>query len=152
MTADIQRSKKYEQIGKELIKSIPFLHYIKDCKIRIAYVTSDEVKEKSGGRIVYADCNKVDELVKLWCKYDFIIRIYEENVTGMSENQLKILLYHELLHVGINDKTLEPKYICNPHDIEDFAEILDTFGVHWAEIGADVPKIEDVVEWQTRET
>ena len=70
----------------------------------------------------------------------------------MSENQLKILLYHELLHVGINDKTLEPKYICNPHDIEDFAEILDTFGVHWAEIGADVPKIEDVVEWQTRET
>ena len=141
---EITKSKEYEKIAKELIKNIPSLYPISASGIKIAYVSSSGKNIKPKGKMVYADCNKVQAVCKPWCKYDFIIRVYEEAVIGLTRNQLKILLYHELLHVGIDDRTLEPKYIINSHDIEDFLEIVDTFGTHWADVGQVVPDIENI--------
>ena len=57
---------------------------------------------------------------------------YEPNIITFNEDQLRTLLFHELLHVkiDISDDGTE-KYGTNPHDIEDFREIIDRFGMDW---------------------
>ena len=50
----------------------------------------------------------------------------------MSDEQMEILLYHELLHVGMDDTGEEVKYIVNPHDVEDFRAVIDRYGIDWA--------------------
>ena len=57
---------------------------------------------------------------------------YCPNVSGMSDEQMEILLYHELLHVGMDDTGEEVKYIVNPHDVEDFRAVIDRYGIDWA--------------------
>ncbi len=147
MNKVIQTSKKYERLANKVISSVDALHFIKDCGIKIAYLTSTEEK-KSNKKIVYADCRKVDEIYSPWCKYDFIITFYTTNCVMLDNNQLKILAYHELLHVGIDEKTTDVKYVTVPHDIEDFTDIVDKFGLHWNEYGADTPKFEDIVAYE----
>lgn len=63
---------------------------------------------------------------------DFTITIFEPNIIGFSEYQLRILLFHELLHVGY-DLEEDRKYI-KPHDLEDFKIIIDEFGTDWAKV------------------
>jgi len=58
--------------------------------------------------------------------------IYETNTAGMTEQQLRILLYHELLHVGIDEAGEGLKYVITPHDIEDFRKVIDRYGIDWA--------------------
>jgi hypothetical protein len=46
---------------------------------------------------------------------------------------MEILLYHELLHVGIKeDGEGEYIYSVNPHEIEDFKTIINQYGMDWA--------------------
>ncbi|MBE5846227.1 MAG: hypothetical protein E7300_00945 [Lachnospiraceae bacterium] len=137
---DIQRAPEYGAIARKIIRHIPELRFIRDAKIRIAYLSSDEEKHH-GPKTVFADCRKVDPIYSPWCKYDFLITVYAPNVADFTENQIKVLLWHELLHVGLDDKTLDPKYIVNPHDIEEFRVIMDRFGVDWSEPGRDLPDI-----------
>ena len=136
-------------MGEELIKRVPELKWINDCKVKIAYLESTQKKNKNR-KIVYADCRKVEEWVQVFCKYDFVVTVYVDNCMGLTENQMRIVMWHELLHVGMEEGTLNPIYICNPHDIEDFRSITDRFGIDWAEPGADVPNIWDVIEDERR--
>jgi hypothetical protein len=54
------------------------------------------------------------------------------NVDGMTERQLEILMYHELLHVGMTEDGEDVKYIVNPHDVEEFRTIIDKYGIDWS--------------------
>ena len=141
----IERSNEYKKMGELLIKKVPELQWIKECKIKIAYLESTQKKTK-GKKTVYADCRKVEEWVQVFCKYDFVITVYVDNCMGMTKNQMELLMWHELLHIGIEDGTLNPIYIVNPHDVEDFRSIIDRFGIGWAEPGAEIPSIWDVLE------
>lgn len=146
----IERSNEYKKMGELLIKKVPELQWIKECKIKIAYLESTQKKTK-GKKTVYADCRKVEEWVQVFCKYDFVITVYVDNCMGMTKNQMELLMWHELLHIGIEDGTLNPIYIVNPHDVEDFRSIIDRFGIGWAEPGAEIPSIWDVLEDEQRE-
>ena len=54
----------------------------------------------------------------------------------MSEKQMEVLLFHELLHVGIErGPDGEETYSVNKHDLEDFKVIIDRYGTEWAEVG-----------------
>lgn len=128
-----------------LIKKIPELSWIKDYKVKIAYLESTEKKKHNRG-VVYADCRKVDLWMQVFCKYDFVITVYVDNCMGLTENQMQIVMWHELLHVGLDGGTLNPIYIVNPHDIEDFRSITDRFGTDWNEPGAEIPSIWEVLE------
>ena len=121
------KSPEYRRLGERIIKEHEDLHWIKECKISIGYVESDKDK-RTNGKIIYADCNKVQPLYKAYVPYDFIIRLYTTNTLMLDEKQLDILMYHELLHVGMEDNG-EPKIV--PHDIEDFKCILDRYGLDW---------------------
>ena len=60
---------------------------------------------------------------------DFTITVFEPNCEGMTDEQLRILLLHELMHVGITiDKDGAEAYHIVPHDLEDFRAIVGRFG------------------------
>lgn len=125
----------YAELGEHVIESERSLQWIRQADVRIGFLRSFKEK-KRGGREVFGECIKVSELYEPFCPYDFLIVIYEQNIIGMTEEQLYILMHHELLHIGVSEKNGELKYIVNPHDIEDFNEIISRYGLHWADPGA----------------
>ena len=62
---------------------------------------------------------------------DYMSRHYEKLEKRFTDEQIRILIFHELLHVAITKDGNEESYSVNPHDIEDFNEIIDRFGLDW---------------------
>lgn len=118
-------------LGENLIRAEKTLRWIMHADIRIGFMVSDKEKKK-GGKPVLGDCRIVPEPWSTFCPYDFLITVYLPNTAGMTDRQLQILLHHELLHVGMREKDGEPVYNVNPHDIEEFREIADRYGIDWA--------------------
>jgi hypothetical protein len=130
---DAEPSKELKALGERIIKRFPEFSFIKEYDIRIGYVISYE--RKNGAKIVYADCRKLQEPIKAYLPFDFLITFYDWHTGHMTENQKKLLMKHELKHVGIGMKGLK----ITPHDIEDFKDILDEYGTDWTE--KEVPDI-----------
>ena len=124
-------SEEYSNIAAELIKKEPLLADIRQSEATIVYLSSDKEK-KSKGKAVCGECEKIPDKYKWAIPADFTITIYEPNVITFTDEQIKILLLHELLHVGIEIQGdgLE-KYSIRPHDIEDFRAIIDRYGLDW---------------------
>ncbi len=126
---------KYREIAQELIDTEPELDYIKQSDVRIVYLSSD-YKKVAKGRKVNGQCEKVKDSDK-WAKdCDFTITVFEPNVVGWTDEKLRILLFHELLHVGV-EQQLDGTVKCsiNEHDYvyEDFSIIVDRYGMEWAQ-------------------
>lgn len=126
-------NEEYAQVGAELIKEEESLIDIANSQATIIFLSSEHAK-KGKDKVVYAQCEKVAEKYKWGIPCDFTITVFEPNVEGFTPEQIKILLFHELLHVGIefcNDGT--ENYYIKPHDLEDFKLIIDRFGTEWSE-------------------
>lgn len=119
----------YQQIAQDLINERPELEAIKNSDVTIICLSSD-CEKKSNKKIVFGQCEKIADKYKWGIPCDFTITIFEPNVVGFTEEQLKILIFHELLHVGIDGD----KYFINPHDLEDFKVIIDNYGVNWNDV------------------
>lgn len=125
--ADTRRiNELYQQIAKELIESEPELEYIKNADVSIICLSSNHEK-KTKKKIVFGQCEKIADKYKWGIPCDFTITVFEPNVAGFTPEQMRILIFHELLHVGIDGE----KHFINPHDLEDFKTIIDKFGVDW---------------------
>lgn len=122
-------------MGQKIINNFTEFGFIKEWNIKIGYVISQE--KKSGKKIVYADCRKLQEVYKAYLPFDYIITFYECNTGMLNENQLKILMLHELKHIGMGERGLT----LVPHDIEDFSIILDKYGLDWNEYGKELPDL-----------
>lgn len=103
-------------------------HPVAPC--RIAYMYSDKDKSHRG-RTVYADTTKVSEMMQALTSYDFVITFYGHVVDDLPEAPLRILMYHELLHIGYDPET-EKRWLI-PHDVEDFERIITRYGLYWLE-------------------
>ena len=100
--------------------------------LRVGYCLSDKEK-KSKGRLVFGECQKVPEEWQGFAPYDFIITFYEPNAGGMTPEQLRVLAYHELMHIGVEIQDGGDFRIwIRPHDQEDFNAVLAKFGANWA--------------------
>lgn len=124
-------NEEYSKIGMELIKSEELLSDIRQSEATIIYLSSDKEK-KSKNKLVLGECEKINPKYKWAIPCDFTITIYEPNVIALTDEQMRILILHELLHVGIeylNDGS--EKYSVKPHDIEEFRAIIDRFGIDW---------------------
>ena len=130
---DAEESETLTLLGNSVISAIEELNFINDYEIKIGYVLCYEEKVKNG-KMILADCRKVTNIYSAYIPFDFIITFYEPNICHLSENHKKVLMWHELKHIGINDKTLKTEYKIVPHDIEDFYSITDRFGTRWEEI------------------
>lgn len=129
MVEECKQSSIYAEMAGEVIKNTPSLKWIMEEGISIGYLASNYPK-KANGKIVCGSCRKVPDRDKWAIPYDFIITIYEPNVEEWDEDKLKILLHHELLHVGMGNGRV--KYKTVPHDIEDFKEIINQYGMDWS--------------------
>lgn len=136
-------SEQYAEVAKHLIREEKCLEYIAQSEVKILYLSSD--KEKcSKGKVIFGECEKVPDKYKWAIPYDFTITVFEPNVEEFTEEQIKTLLLHELLHVGV-DFSMDgsESYHLNPHDIEDFRLIIDRFGMDWNRFaGLNKPKDE----------
>lgn len=120
------KNKKYEEIGNAIIAELfPSL-----ANVRIAWLSSDKAKQ-TNGKIVFGECSKVTEKYDWCCPYDFTITIYEPNVNDFTEEKIKILLEHELMHIGYDPEN--GRMWCAPHDAEEFIEIIRKYGIDWSE-------------------
>ena len=123
----------YRTIAEELIEQEPELAYIKDSRAHIAYLESDSTKKDGKDKMVLGECEKVQAKNKWAIDYDFTITLFKNNLVGLSEEQIRIVLFHELLHVGIElGPDGEETYSVNKHDLEDFKAIIDRYGTDWA--------------------
>lgn len=120
-------SEFYTEMAKELIDTEEELAYLRQAPITIIYLESSH-KKKSKGGLVYGQCEKVQEKNKWGIPADFTITIFQPNTEGMTKKQLKILLFHELLHIGQDYESI------NSHDINDFKYIVARFGADWAKV------------------
>lgn len=110
-----------------MIEETEELEYLRQPPITIIYLESTH-KKKSKGKLTLGQCEKVQEKNKWGIPADFTITIFEPNVEGMTEEQLKILMIHELLHIDRDYQSIRP------HDLEDFRYIVNNYGVDWAKV------------------
>jgi len=127
----VEMSELYSRLAEEVIREHIDLQWIRKSDISIGYVESDREKKSSGG-LVLGECFLVKDPWSAYCPHDFVIVVYAPNVAGLKETQLKILLYHELLHVDMDEKRGEPVYRVRPHDVEEFREVINQYGLDWA--------------------
>ena len=122
---------EYAEMGAKIIEEELLLTDIANSQATIIYLGSDNPKT-SKGKAVCGECEKVADKNKWAIPADFTITVFEPNCVGFSEEQMRILLFHELLHVGIEflDDGTE-KYSIKPHDYEDFKIITDRYGTDW---------------------
>lgn len=132
---DMRHNRKYGIIGRRLIRELPEFADLLESEVRIAYLSSGKEKIKNH-KIVFAECCKVEERYFWCCKYDFFIVVYEPNVADFTEEQLEILIRHELHHVGIEYTDQGIKYYAAPHDVEEFWAIIREHGIDWSEVDA----------------
>lgn len=84
--------------------------------------------------MVFAQCEKVAEKYKWGIPCDFTITVFEPNVAKFNEAQLRVLLFHELLHIGVEFNDDGISFSVKPHDLEDFKLIVDRFGTDWCKV------------------
>ena len=126
---------EYAERAERIMEAHPDLAWIKGMEVRIAFLASDKIK-KSHGRPVLGECVKVGGIYKALLPYDFLIVIYEVNTEGLTDSQLDILFYHELLHIGINKKG--DGFTVRPHDIQEFQAVAEQYGAWWTEKDMEV--------------
>lgn len=126
---------EYAERAERVMEAHHDLAWIKGMEVRIAFLASDRIK-KSHGRPVLGECVKVGGIYKALLPYDFLIVIYEVNTAGLTDSQLDILFYHELLHIGINKKG--DGFTVRPHDIQEFQAVAEQYGAWWTEKDMEV--------------
>ena len=129
-----QINEEYSRIGADLIASEEIFADIRNSQATIVYLSSNMAKNEKG-KAVLGQCEKIADKYKWGIPADFTITLFEPNLEGKSEEAIRRVILHELLHVGItfnNDGT--ETYSIMPHDIEDFKLLIDRYGTDWAEV------------------
>jgi len=121
-----ETSDDLKELALGVIADNPKLKPIADSGCRIAFLYCDKEKT-SHGKKVYADTTKIADKVKVLAKFDFVITFYKPTCMTLSEDKLRILMKHELKHIGVKDS----KFSILPHDVEDFSDIIEEHGMDW---------------------
>ena len=127
MAASYKQNEKLKEIADKVISENENLKILSNPKCRIAFQYSDE-KKKSKNKTVFADTEKVKDKLKVFLPYDFLVTFYEPNTANLTDEKLEHLMYHELRHIGFTE---EGKMFIVPHDIEDFRDVIDQWGIDW---------------------
>lgn len=121
-----EKSADLETLAKKVISESADLKHLDNPSLHIVYMYCDKEKT-SNGKKVYADTTKLNDKTKAVAGCDFIITFYRPNCSALDEARMKILMYHELRHVGFKDG----KFSILPHEVEDFKSIIEQHGMNW---------------------
>ena len=123
---------EYAEMAAKIIEEELLLTDIANSHATIVYLGSDNPKTGKG-KTIYAEAEKVQDKNKWAIPADFTITVFEPNTVGFTPEQMRILLFHELLHIGIEfTDDGQEKYSIRPHDYEDFKIIIDRYGTDWS--------------------
>ena len=138
----------YAKIGADLIANEDVLFDVRNSQATIIYLSSDFAKTDKG-RLVLGQCEKVQDKYKWGIPADFTITLFEPNIVNKSQEAIKRIILHELLHVGIDvNSESDESYYVKPHDLEDFKYMIDTYGTDWDKVD-DEPEFEaNIEEWK----
>lgn len=138
---EYKMNEQYAQIGRELIENEDVFEMLKKHNPRIAFLESNKPAPKSG-RFALGVCKKMSDKDKSLLAAgvaaegtipDFFIIIYKERIKHFTPGQLRILIMHELMHVGVEEKKDgSAVFSLKKHDMEDFRALVERFGVDWA--------------------
>lgn len=124
MTEYKEVTQEVMDIAKEMIQA--YHRNLEDC--RIGFVFRSEAGT-SGGKTVLGKCGKVPEKIKPFLEsqggLDMLIMIAEDQWSMLNSTQRKALIDHELCHIAIGASGWTTK----AHDIEEFEEILQRYGL-----------------------
>lgn len=124
-------SSLYKDIASKIIETYPerFCHIDVD---KVCFLSEDEKCPRA-----IATCRRVTNPYTYLLPYKFIITVYELKVAAMSEAQLNLVIYHELLHIAEDFTKLKH------HDVEDFIECIEIAGcLDWT-LNPDIPNVLD---------
>lgn len=134
MADNRQINEKYAKIGQKLIDTEDVLFDVRISRATIIYLSSDLAKTDKD-RLVLGQCEKVADKYKWIIPADFTITLFEPNIEGKSDEAIRRIIFHELLHVGIDFKNDGTEgYSIRAHDVEDFKELIDRWGTDWSEV------------------
>jgi hypothetical protein len=131
--AKYEVSESLRDIAEKVIEENENLRHLAFELDRILFMYSDKNKI-SRGKTVYADTELVKPKYREVMTYDFIITVYKPPTQYLSDEQMERLMYHELRHVGVEytgDGEDDVKLSIVPHDVEDFREIINSWGIDW---------------------
>ena len=124
---------------REIVRDLKAAHHL---MWRLYHINADRIGFFR--EITCERTNKVAEVVQLdalWrsvlgelgAYWKWIIVVYGYHAERKSIEWLRLVIYHELRHIGIDGKKVE-------HNVEDWRDILKEFGIEWLDDG-NVPDI-----------
>jgi predicted metallopeptidase len=134
----------YRPIAKKLIEKFDELTPINP--LRILFLEDMEYEKPAGGKNQWqAKISKANKQFSAMTGYDYILETRNYFIERMSREQIIALLYHELRHI---DRSGE----LQPHDIEDWSNMVATLGKDWATTKAEIKNlIDDDIIWKELE-
>ncbi len=91
-------------------------------------LVTPEISKTTHGKIIKSGAE-----LKYFSGVVFVIEFSHKIWSVLDDKTREILMYHELLHIIISQQN--PKapvaYKLAPHSVQDFSEIIDTYGVKW---------------------
>ena len=121
-----------KEIATQIVQNVELVGYIDISKV---IFLKDRIQFKGDA---LARCfNLSDHPIQFFTDKEWCIVFYENRVDYMNENQLQILMLHELMHINpIGQKSID-------HNVKDFQAVLK-IDLDWHKVGAEVPNILDV--------
>ena len=113
-------------LGQAVLNHFSEFDFVRNAGVRIGYIKS-YTNKNSNGKSILAECRIIKGVYTAYLPYDFIITFFWPSIHAMTDNQIKLIMLHELKHIGLNHKG----YYLVPHDIEDFSDILSKYGLAW---------------------
>lgn len=127
MASEYVEAQEAQQMADELMKTVH--NRLKELKIKCLFKEGPPLQQK--GVLLYARVKKVFGLLKYFTDSDFIIEISFDLWKNLNKDAQMAVIDHELCHIVlINRKDGEPKWILQPHDIEEFYEVLERHGCY----------------------
>jgi len=120
-------SEELKELAEEIIKT----EKIDIGNANIGYLlVSPNISKTIAGK-----CKRSGAEFKFFTNLNYLIEISEDIWNALDNEQRRILLYHELMHILVLiNKSGDEVYKIRNHDVEDFAKIINKYGTDWISV------------------
>jgi hypothetical protein len=108
-------------------------HHLPAGQYRVRYLW-----KRKGGKVRgaprFGHCQLTTGLIGWFGDCEAVIWLAADTLAGKPDRYIEACLFHELLHIGSDDKTLDIKL--TNHDFDGFTLQLDAYGLHLEQLEA----------------
>lgn len=120
---------------KEMAERLMAAHHHDGLDAKVYYGFRNK-HTKSNGKPVGGYCRKQSDEQKSMHGYDYSITLAADIWSAANQRLREAILLHECCHIGekYDEKTDESSFITNPHDLEEFAIVVEVYGLYRPEV------------------